>query len=315
MQHTAFSHIGQRDSQEDRFSITELSKTHTLFTVCDGHGGDACVEFVIDNFPNVFKRHYAESKAKSPNIDKIFAKSVQEIIDTWDTKCLGKEHGIVDEATKRAFFEKLDIETYSRKGYESGCTLTAVFLNLDKRKFHVCNLGDSRAAWQLNNVITASKDHKVPATWEVPGFKTWIEDERLQGDLAMSCSIGDLTADLTGVVGRKPDISSVSFGKNECTIIVGSDGLFDEVSSQEALFREITEAKELLKPDPHEDNVTVIHITIPSLSANKETSIKRKSVKRKTAKTSVDASERRMRKTKAPIKKTPAKKKSTKKRI
>ena len=107
----------------------------------------------------------------------------------------------------------------------------------------------------------------------------WISEERIPG-LAMTRSVGDNIATSIGV-SNEADISEIKTGKYDQIIIIASDGLWDYISSQEAI--EIASkfwgsvelaARELLSAAEYQwklneeciDDITIIVIFLPFVS-------------------------------------------------
>ncbi len=67
--------------------------------------------------------------------------------------------------------------------------------------------------------------------WGVP--RVWMKDVDMPG-LAMSRSLGDIAAETVGVFAE-PELSEVVLGKNDKFIVWASDGVWEFISSQEAV--------------------------------------------------------------------------------
>ena len=141
---------------------------------------------------------------------------------------------------------------------------TALILQLEKGKndmynIQVMNVGDCRAVLcnEYNIAINLTKDHK-PMMWEekmriekLGGkiTKDAGDDPRING-LAVSRAFGDL--DVLPYVTHVPEICNYQVNINSHFVILGCDGVWDVVSSQEAVdfvLREMltTEANVLLQ--------------------------------------------------------------------
>jgi serine/threonine protein phosphatase PrpC len=67
--------------------------------------------------------------------------------------------------------------------------------------------------------------------WGVP--RVWMKDVDMPG-LAMSRSLGDIAAETVGVFAE-PELAEVILGKNDKFIIWATDGVWEFISSQEAV--------------------------------------------------------------------------------
>ena len=141
----------------------------------------------------------------------------------------------------------------------SGSTL--VFVLLFDNKIVCGNVGDSRAIIasknELNNswlTTDLSRDHKpdLPDEKEriinsngrispflnaqgnyVGPIRVWQKDGRYPG-LAMSRSLGDSVGKKCGVI-EIPEVVEKKLSKDDCIIIIGSDGIWELITSEEAV--------------------------------------------------------------------------------
>ena len=134
--------------------------------------------------------------------------------------------------------------------YVSGST--GVTSLLRGSTLYVANVGDSRAVLARANasgVIKAldlSNDQKPDRPdemarisacggrvfeWGVP--RVWLKEMDMPG-LAMSRSFGDIAAETVGVYAE-PELSEVTLGRHDRFIIWASDGVWEFISSQEAV--------------------------------------------------------------------------------
>lgn len=142
------------------------------------------------------------------------------------------------------------LSTSSIDVYVSGCTGITSFLK-DNHLF-TANVGDSRAVLArvagsgLVRALDLSNDHKPDRPdelerilsyggrvyeWGVP--RVWLQEIDMPG-LAMSRSYGDAAAESVGVFAE-PELSEVYLGANDRFVIWASDGVWEFISSQEAV--------------------------------------------------------------------------------
>jgi serine/threonine protein phosphatase PrpC len=203
-----------------------------LFAVCDGHGinGHLISRYLKNHFADFVEESLKEFKDNDLSIQLAFQSAIK--------KC---EEGISGK--------KIDY-------YFSGSTIVSVVIQ--GNLIACANVGDSRAVlgkkandWTFEDL---SQDHKPDLPEEasriikaggrvMPYFnsaglpsgpnRVWLEDEDVPG-LAMSRSIGDRLASTVGVISD-PQISIKLLSKEDKFIIIASDGLWEFITSAEAV--------------------------------------------------------------------------------
>ncbi|KAG8383244.1 hypothetical protein BUALT_Bualt05G0164200 [Buddleja alternifolia] len=205
-----FSLKGKKKFMEDSHKIFSSSNGNKgFFGVYDGHGGSKAAEFVAENL------HL----------------KILEMLER------SSENNAKEEAVKAAFL-KTD-EEFLKQGFGSGsCCVTAV---IEGREMVVSNLGDCRAVLCRSGTAEAlTTDHRPTRENE----RRRIEDKggyveihrgtwRVHGTLAVSRSIGD--AHLKDWVLAEPDTKVISLTPDMQYLVLASDGLWEEVSNQEAV--------------------------------------------------------------------------------
>lgn len=199
------------DRMEDRSIIhTELaglSNTH-LFGVFDGHGGQHCSDFVANHFAGALSRAWVKDEA-TPESALIHA------------------------------FEDVD-EAFLRNApptEESGCTALAALV-LGSTLF-VGNAGDCRCVLgrKDGSFVNLSRDHIATDSFERARIEArggFVSPQgRVQGRLMVSRAMGDRS--VKRFISPTPEVQTVSIRETDDFIILASDGLWDVVSSQEAV--------------------------------------------------------------------------------
>lgn len=268
---------GDREYQEDRFSVTAFEPPFNhlfLFVIADGHGGDRCSEFVVKKFPQTVQ-DLLVSKAKTttaPKLKIILQKAITATTNAWNDYSLGKDvrSTIQNESERILYFKGVDQETFHSDGKDSGTTLVAALYDHKRKNIHVVNLGDSRCAlWvpeihKLNQTVDHSVGKKLPAKCDNPGFNGFVKDGRLCSDLAMSSSIGDNTPELLGIVSTAANTYTWSNMGTKSTMVIASDGLWDNYTTQEVFLDTRENAKEFIDDkggaQNFGDNTTVIMV-------------------------------------------------------
>lgn len=193
---------GKRKYMEDKFFTIKMD-FDLLSCIFDGHGGSACSVYFNDNFYTKFMKN----KYKYPNIKNAMLSTVKDMNQTFISKFKDK----------------------------SGSTINIFYLDLITKKCHNINLGDSRSiVGYKNGVKVISKDHKPHLKAE----QKYIErkggnviDNRVQGILAMSRSVGD--KDISKYLNDTPNYYSIDITSDMIFFLHASDGLFDVMSNNE----------------------------------------------------------------------------------
>ena len=184
-------------------NLTNDYKT-SLFGIFDGHGGNDVVKYIKDRIPEIIKKNLNDLYP----IEQCFINS----------------------------FNKIDEEL---KFYDSEYTgSTATIVLIQDNKIYCANVGDSRAYIIYDNYIKQiTTDHKCSVPEEAEriiksGGK--ITKNRVQGQLVLSRSLGDLYCKKYGVI-NSPDITSNKIDYNIKYVIIASDGIWDVVDEKTVL--------------------------------------------------------------------------------
>jgi serine/threonine protein phosphatase PrpC len=229
-----FNPTKRRKPNQDCFVVIENfcnRKDQVFVGVFDGHGvnGKLASHFCRKNLPKLCERALDKYKGNVEN-------SAQEgqLKEMIRGGCYDTSKGLSESS--------IDV-------YVSGTTcISAIICG---RKIWTMNVGDSRAvlAKSLNGRLKAvdlSVDQKPDRPdeqtrilkrggrvfeWGVP--RVWLKDVDMPG-LAMSRSFGDLAAESVGV-NAVPEITETFLGTGARFLIFASDGVWEFISSQEAV--------------------------------------------------------------------------------
>ncbi|KAL0408559.1 UNVERIFIED_CONTAM: putative protein phosphatase 2C 14 [Sesamum radiatum] len=202
-----FALKGKKKFMEDAHKIFASSNGNkAFFGVYDGHGGSKAAEFVAE------KLHL----------------KIYEMLDS------SSGNKAKEEAVRAGFTNK-----WKFSGLGSGaCCVTAL---IEGKEMVVSNLGDCRAVLCRGGMAEAlTIDHRPTREDE----RRRIEDKggyveihrgtwRIHGTLAVSRSIGD--AHLKDWVMAEPDTKVIYLTPDMQYLVLASDGLWEEVSNQEAV--------------------------------------------------------------------------------
>ncbi|WOK95070.1 putative protein phosphatase 2C 27 [Canna indica] len=222
-----WSDIGTREYMEDtHVCISDLAKKfgcHSLggeavsfYGVFDGHGGKDAAHFVRDNLPRVI----VEDSDFPLKLEKVIVRS----------------------------FLQTDLQfakTCSLQSLSSGTTaLTAMIFG---RSLLVANAGDCRAVLsRLGVAIEMSKDHRpccVKERMRIESLGAFVDDGYLNGQLGVTRAIGDWHLEGMkeqlgqpgGPLIAEPELNMTTLSKEDEFLIIGSDGIWDVFSSQNAV--------------------------------------------------------------------------------
>ncbi|KAI6682359.1 hypothetical protein NL676_036240 [Syzygium grande] len=222
-----WSDIGGRPHMEDtHVCIGNLAKTFgydklnqevvSLYGVFDGHMGKAAAQYVRDHLPRVI----VEDSDFPLELEKVVVRSFKEV--------------------DAAFAKSCTLET----ALSSGTTaLTAMIFG---RSLLVANAGDCRAVLSRRGIaLEMSKDHRPCCTRErlrIESLGGFVDDGYLNGLLGVTRALGDWhlegMKEMSGVGGplsAEPELKLVTLNKEDEFLIIGSDGMWDVFTSQNAI--------------------------------------------------------------------------------
>ncbi len=212
---------GKRPQNEDAHNIIlnidnkdESFAPINFYGIYDGHGGKEISTYLSHTLPKYFNSTVSTLPPSGKYIRDVF-KKVQTKLETGYMKT----HAMNSGSTALILIE---------------------YIKDKKRYIDIANLGDSRCViCNSNMAITLTKDHKPH--W--PDEKNRIKsmggnvyhdgyDWRI-GDLSVSRAFGDL--DNKPYITEVPELFRRKITKTDKFIILGCDGLWDEIEPQEAV--------------------------------------------------------------------------------
>ncbi|XP_010927338.2 probable protein phosphatase 2C 27 isoform X1 [Elaeis guineensis] len=222
-----WSDIGSREYMEDtHVCISDLAKkygyhsldqeTVSFYGVFDGHGGKGAAHFVRDNLPRVI----VEDAEFPIELERVVTRSFMQT-DTQFAKICAVQSTL-----------------------SSGTTaLTAMIFG---RSLLVANAGDCRAVLsRLGLAVEMSKDHRPCCIKErnrVESLGGYIDDGYLNGQLAVTRALGDWhlegmkgIGERGGPLSAEPELRMITLTKDDEFLIIGSDGIWDVFSNQNAV--------------------------------------------------------------------------------
>ncbi|KAK8481343.1 hypothetical protein V6N13_144680 [Hibiscus sabdariffa] len=222
-----WSHIGGRPYMEDtHICIADLAKNFgcdlmneeavSFYGVFDGHGGKDASQFVRDHLPRVI----VEDADFPLELEKAVTRSFKE--------------------TDAAFANSCSLESSQASGTT---VLTAMIFG---RSLLVANAGDSRAVLSRHGTaIEMSKDHRPCCMKEkrrIESLGGFIDDGYLNGQLGVTRALGDWhlegmkeMGERIGPLSAEPELKMITLTKEDEFLIIGSDGIWDVFTSQNAV--------------------------------------------------------------------------------
>ncbi|XP_057459358.1 probable protein phosphatase 2C 27 isoform X1 [Actinidia eriantha] len=217
---------GRRDMEDTHVCITDLAKNFgynllgeeviSFYGVFDGHGGKGAAQFVCDHLPRVI----VEDADFPLELEKVVARSFME--------------------TDAAFAKSCSLES----ALSSGTTaLTAMIFG---RSLLVANAGDCRAVLSRHGMaIDMSKDHRPCCDNErmrIESLGGFIDDGYLNGQLGVTRALGNWhmnglkeISGKSGPLSAEPELKLVTLTNEDEFLIIGSDGIWDVFTSQNAV--------------------------------------------------------------------------------
>ncbi|KAI4380489.1 hypothetical protein MLD38_006674 [Melastoma candidum] len=222
-----WSDIGGRPYMEDtHVCIRDLAKNYgqdkpnedvvSFFGVFDGHGGKDAAHFVRDHLPRVI----VEDADFPLELEKVVTRSFHE--------------------TDAAFAKTCRLETARSSGTTA---LTAMIFG---RSLLVANAGDCRAVLSRRGIaLEMSEDHRPCCANErlrIESLGGFIDDGYLNGQLGVTRALGDWhlqgmkeMGEKAGPLSAEPEMKLITLIREDEFLIIGSDGIWDFFSSQNAI--------------------------------------------------------------------------------
>lgn len=223
----------------EEFEIQNERKNKVkLFAIFDGHGGSRVIKCINHAFIGELKK-------------------MLSTIDFQKCDSMDLQKNFID------FYKKFDFNMRDYvKDSSSGATSVMVLI-IDRSHVIVCHVGDSRAIFfnKDGKIFFETKDHKPDDENEAKRVKDkggFIAFRRVNGFLAITRALGDyygkynfsgikgeydffgsfntnqkVEYDPDGIVSAVPDVKIISPVPEDLNILMGSDGIFDYISSED----------------------------------------------------------------------------------
>ena len=228
---SAYSYKNGKKYNEDKLhinlNIKINNKNYSFYSVYDGHGGDVVSNYLKDNLQNEIIKHIKCFEDINQYYKKILLESFENI-----------ECDIMKQSKKDIKIKK------------SGSCALILITNDDN--IYIANLGDSRGIICSNNnlINILSIDHKPRNEYEsqrVYKFGGKIEKVNdiyriFPGGLSVARTIGDSESKLPefggvlNIISSTPDLLTFKNNGNIDFIILGCDGIYDNLSNKKIVY-------------------------------------------------------------------------------
>jgi len=228
---SAYSYKNGKKYNEDKLhinlNIKINNKNYSFYSVYDGHGGDVVSNYLKDNLQNEIIKHIKCFEDINQYYKKIILESFENI-----------ECDIMKQSKKDIKIKK------------SGSCALILITNDDN--IYIANLGDSRGIICSNNnlINILSIDHKPRNEYEsqrVYKFGGKIEKVNdiyriFPGGLSVARTIGDSESKLPefggvlNIISSTPDLLTFKNNGNIDFIILGCDGIYDNLSNKKIVY-------------------------------------------------------------------------------
>lgn len=202
--------------------------------------GQQVALFAARNLPKVLKEsaNFKAGNYKQALIDSFI--KIDEILESAEGK---KELAEINaECPKKdTMYSQVDIEDLA-----NGVGCTACVALITKTEIYVANAGDSRCVLSVSGkAVDMSEDHKPDLENEkkrIVGAEGYVEDNRINGSINLSRSLGDLDYKQNPKLKRDsqliipmPDVRVETIAGDTEFLVIACDGIWDCLSSQEAV--------------------------------------------------------------------------------
>ncbi|WCJ23235.1 Protein phosphatase 2C family protein [Euphorbia peplus] len=226
----SYADIGTRPSMDDEhIRIDDLSAhlgsffkwPSAFYAVFDGHGGSDAAVYMKRNAMRLFFED-----AELPQTSDVDAAFLEALVDS-----------------HRKAFLVADVALSDESSVSSSCGTTALTALVLGRHLLVANAGDCRAVLCRKGVaVDMSQDHRpshLPERKRVEEVGGYFEDDYLNGYLAVTRALGDwdlkLPLGAASPLIAEPDVQQVLLTEDDEFLIIGCDGIWDVLSSQNAV--------------------------------------------------------------------------------
>ncbi|KAL2554868.1 putative protein phosphatase 2C 21 [Forsythia ovata] len=258
---------GWRSTMEDAHAAyTDLDNSTSFFGVYDGHGGKEVAKFCAEYLHQQVLRHEAYLAGDlATSVQTAFLRMDEMMCGQRGQRELalfsgqmdqprgiiegliqspksGEVNGQIDGQIDDWFSKEGTLSDYN--GPSAGCTACVAIVQ--NNQLLVANAGDSRCVLsRRGQAHDLSKDHKPDLVAEkerILNAGGYVQYGRVNGSLNLARAIGDMELKQNKslpaekqIVTANPDITTVELSDDDDFLIIACDGIWDCMSSQEAV--------------------------------------------------------------------------------
>eukprot|EP01080_Neovahlkampfia_damariscottae_P012111 gene12111-5603_t len=220
-----FDMIGFRPTMEDAMLFKgKLNETTQLWGMFDGHGGDKSSKYVAKNLPKKIAKNLQKTGFS------LFMNHPSIFIDKIGTF---SDFAVDSTDVLRTSIHEVNEDLRMQK-YDDGTTVVLVMIS--GNKITIANVGDSRAVLcKKGKAIRLTNDHRPTTNEEkirIQSVKGVVLGNRIKG-FSVSRSLGDFSA--SPYISPEPYLKTFDLDGEEDFIIIGCDGIWDDVSDEDAV--------------------------------------------------------------------------------
>ncbi|KAL1216221.1 putative protein phosphatase 2C 49 [Cardamine amara subsp. amara] len=214
-------HIRIDDLSSQVGSLIELPKPSAFYAVFDGHGGPEAAAYVRQNAIRLFFED--DTFPQTSEVNSVYVEEVKSSL--------------------RNAFLQADLALAEDGSISSSSGTTALAALIFGRLLMVANAGDCRAVLcRKGEAIDMSEDHRsinLPERRRVEESGGFFDDGYLNGVLSVTRALGDWEMKLPHgsqcPLISEPEIKQITLTEDDEFLVIGCDGIWDVLTSQEAI--------------------------------------------------------------------------------
>ncbi|KAG2260916.1 hypothetical protein Bca52824_080210 [Brassica carinata] len=216
-------HICVDDLSSQLGCLFQLPKPSAFYAVFDGHGGSEAATYVKQNAIRLLFED--DNFPQTSEVNSVYVEEVKSSL--------------------RNAFLQADLALAEDCSISSSSGTTALAALISGRLLMVANAGDCRAVLcRKGKAIEMSHDHRpinLPERRRVEASGGVIEDGYLNGELSVTRALGDWDMKRTPDGSKssplisEPEIKQITLTEDDEFLVIGCDGIWDVLTSQEAV--------------------------------------------------------------------------------